>query len=52
MNTVIELTCWAISMATDGKGPVNFLATRIIAIPTSFLVAMLLFSCVERYFAT
>jgi peptidoglycan/LPS O-acetylase OafA/YrhL len=50
--SIIALTCWAVSMVVDSKGPTYFVATRLIAVPLSVLVAMMLFRYVERYFAT
>ena len=51
-SSIITLTCWAVSLVVDAKGPAYFVATRLIAVPLSMLVAMMLFRYVERHFAT
>lgn len=51
-GSIIELTYWSISLMVDGKGPAYYLATRAFAILLSMFAAMLLFSCVERRFAS
>jgi len=50
--TVIALTCWAVSVLVDAKGPIYYVATRSIAVVSSMLVAMMLFNFVERRFAS
>ena len=51
-HTIIVLTGWAISLLVDTKGYIYYVTTRFIAAVLSMLVAMILFSLVERRFAT
>jgi peptidoglycan/LPS O-acetylase OafA/YrhL len=50
--SIITLTCWTVSLVLDAKGPTYFVTTRLIAVLLSVLVAMILFRCVERHFAS
>lgn len=49
---VIGLVCHGTSMVIESKGAAYFLITRAISIPLSLLVAMVLFSFVEKRFAS
>jgi peptidoglycan/LPS O-acetylase OafA/YrhL len=51
-HTIIVLTYLAISFLVDAKGPAFYLCTRFISVLFSLLAAMLLFSFVERRFAS
>lgn len=51
-HTVIVLTFWSMSMLVGGKGPIYYVGSRATSIALSLLVAMALFSLVERRFAS